>query len=101
MLLLVFHHLVVDGLSLDILLRELGEGYAALRQGQRPALPAVRLDHSAVAAWQRTEAVREREERHLAYWEKQLAGVPALLQLPTDKPRPAGCRTTAASRPSS
>ncbi|AKJ01545.1 amino acid adenylation domain-containing protein [Archangium gephyra] len=88
-LLLLFHHLVVDGLSLDILLRELGEAYAAFRQGQRPALPPVALDHSAIAAWQRTEAVRAREERHLAYWEQQLAGVPALLQLPTDKPRPA------------
>ncbi|WP_395807785.1 amino acid adenylation domain-containing protein [Archangium minus] len=88
-LLLLFHHLLVDGLSLDILLRELSEAYAAFHQGQRPALPPVRLSHSAIAAWQRTEAVRAREEHHLAYWKHQLAGAPALLQLPTDKPRPA------------
>ena len=88
-LLLVFHHLLVDGLSLDILLRELGEAYAASRQGQTPALPPVRLGYSDVAAWQRTEAVRTREEAQLDYWRRQLAGAPGLLPLPGDKPRPA------------
>ncbi|MBZ4423361.1 amino acid adenylation domain-containing protein, partial [Myxococcus sp. RHST-1-4] len=89
MLLAVFHHLVVDGLSLDILFRELGEAYAAFHQGQRPSAPPVALHYSDVAAWQRSEAVYARDEAQLAYWKRQLAGAPELLQLPTDKPRPA------------
>ncbi|WP_257454347.1 non-ribosomal peptide synthetase [Archangium lipolyticum] len=88
-LLVVFHHLLVDGLSLDLLMRELGEAYAAFRQGQRPSLPPVRLGYSDVAAWQRTGPVRAREDAQLEYWKHHLAGVPGLLQLPTDKPRPA------------
>ncbi|MFE8601136.1 amino acid adenylation domain-containing protein [Archangium violaceum] len=88
-LLLVFHHLLVDGLSLNLLLRELAEAWAAFHQRQPPALPAVRLQHADVAAWQRTEPVRAREETQLGYWKRQLEDAPGLLQLPTDKPRPA------------
>jgi amino acid adenylation domain-containing protein len=88
-LLLVFHHLLVDGISLAIVLRELGQAYAALSQGQQPALSHVHLDYSSVAAWQRTPAVQAQEGRQLEYWQKHLAGVPRLLQLPTDRPRPA------------
>ncbi|PTL79254.1 non-ribosomal peptide synthetase [Vitiosangium sp. GDMCC 1.1324] len=88
-LLVVFHHVLVDGLSLDILLRELGQAYAFLRQGQPPALPPVRLAYTDVAAWQRTDAVLAREASQLEYWKRQLSGAPGLLQLPTDKPRPA------------
>ncbi|QSQ19553.1 amino acid adenylation domain-containing protein [Pyxidicoccus parkwayensis] len=88
-LLLVLHHVLVDGLSMDVLLRELASIYTALTAHRAPALPPVPLDYADVAAWQRTASVRAREEAHLAYWKRQLAGAPALLSLPTDKPRPA------------
>ncbi|MFP2933599.1 condensation domain-containing protein, partial [Pyxidicoccus sp. 3LG] len=86
-LLACFHHLVVDGLSLDILFRELGEAYAALHQGQQPPAPPVPLHYSDVAAWQRSDAVHARDDAQLAYWTHHLASAPRLLQLPTDKPR--------------
>ncbi|MBJ6766219.1 amino acid adenylation domain-containing protein, partial [Myxococcaceae bacterium JPH2] len=88
-LLLVFHHLVVDGLSLDILMRELGAAYADASIGDIPALPSVPLQYFDVSAWQRSEPVLAREDAQLSYWKHQLAGVPDLLQLPTDKARPA------------
>ncbi|MCP3138672.1 non-ribosomal peptide synthetase [Pyxidicoccus xibeiensis] len=88
-LLLVMHHIVMDGMSLDILVRELGEAHAALRERRAPALPAPELDYADVVAWQRTPAVEAREEADVAYWKQQLAGAPSRLVLPTDRPRPA------------
>ncbi|MFP2911799.1 amino acid adenylation domain-containing protein, partial [Pyxidicoccus sp. 3LFB2] len=88
-LLLAFHHLVVDGLALEVLLRELGVAYAAFRQGLSPTLPPARLSHADVATWLHGEPVRARDEAQLGYWKQQLAGVPGLLRLPTDRPRPA------------
>ncbi|RJS23164.1 non-ribosomal peptide synthetase [Corallococcus sp. H22C18031201] len=88
-LLLVFHHLVVDGLSLDILMRELGAAYADASIGEMPSLPSVPLQYFDVAAWQRSEPLLAREDAQLGYWKHQLAGVPDVLQLPTDKARPA------------
>jgi len=96
-LLLVFHHLLVDGLSLDILMRELGQAYASFLQQQPPSLPAPLLDNSDVAAWQRTPALQAREESQLRYWHTQLEDAPRLLQLPTDKPRPSVLSDTGAS----
>ncbi|WP_164003066.1 non-ribosomal peptide synthetase, partial [Pyxidicoccus caerfyrddinensis] len=88
-LLLVFHHLLVDGLSLDVLMRELGEAWTALSRGQSPSLPPVRLGYADVAAWQQSPAVRAREEAQLHWWRQHLHDAPSLLQLPTDRPRPA------------
>ncbi|QRO02855.1 amino acid adenylation domain-containing protein [Archangium violaceum] len=87
-LLLVFHHLLVDGLSLGLVLRELGQAYASLLQGQAPATPPPHLEYSDIAAWQRSAPVRAREDRQLEYWRRQLADAPRLLQLPTDRTRP-------------
>ncbi|WP_281404472.1 non-ribosomal peptide synthetase [Pyxidicoccus fallax] len=87
-LLLVLHHVLVDGVGMDVLTRELAQAYAALSQHRQPALPPVVLDSADVAAWQRTPAVRAHEEAHLEYWKQQLAGAPTLLALPLDKPRP-------------
>jgi len=86
-LLLVLHHVLVDGLSLDILLRELAVAYSALRQQQVPVLAPVTLTQADVATWQRLPSVRAHEEAHLDYWKRQLAGAPSLLALPLDKPR--------------
>nr|WP_245772660.1 non-ribosomal peptide synthetase [Myxococcus fulvus] len=87
-LLLVLHHVVVDGLSIDLLLSELSQAYASLHQHQTPSLPKAPLTYADVAAWQRSAPVRAREATHVEYWKRQLAGAPASLSLPTDKPRP-------------
>ncbi|NVJ03427.1 non-ribosomal peptide synthetase, partial [Myxococcus sp. AM009] len=87
-LLLVFHHLLVDGTSLSVLLRELAEAYLAFTQDSLPALAPVDLSWADVAVWQRTPRLQEREDRQREYWVRQLADAPRLLQLPTDKPRP-------------
>ncbi|WP_342379690.1 amino acid adenylation domain-containing protein [Myxococcus stipitatus] len=88
-LLLVLHHILVDGVSVEILLRELAQAYAALRQHREPALPAVTLTQADAAVWLRSPAVRAQEDLHLDYWKQQLAGAPTSLSLPLDKPRPA------------
>ncbi|WUR12335.1 amino acid adenylation domain-containing protein [[Empedobacter] haloabium] len=88
-LLLNVHHIVSDGWSLNILADEWLRAYDALRAGRAPALPVLPLQYADYAYWQReqlTEAVRERQ---LAYWTGQLAGAPELLDLPTDRVRPA------------
>ena len=79
-LIVTAHHLVFDGWSLAIFARELGAAY------QHHALPALAVQYADFAAWQRAAAP---DAAQLAYWTAQLAGAPALLELPTDRPRPA------------
>ncbi|WP_160319956.1 condensation domain-containing protein, partial [Pseudomonas asplenii] len=57
--------------------------------GQPDPLPALTLQYADYAAWQRQQLEGERLNRHVEYWRSQLAGAPALLTLPTDRPRPA------------
>jgi len=88
-LLVTLHHIVSDGWSADVLTRELGVLYAAFSQGQDDPLPALPVQYADYAIWQRrwlTGEVLSRQER---YWQDTLAGAPALLTLPTDRPRPA------------
>jgi aspartate racemase len=86
LLLLVIHHIVWDGWSVDVLLRELAAGYAAYATGREPELPELPVQYADYAAWQRAWLTPERIEAHLAYWRTQLAGVPTVLELPTDRP---------------
>ncbi|MER6376371.1 amino acid adenylation domain-containing protein [Streptomyces mirabilis] len=87
-LLLVAHHIVFDGWSRSALLRELGLVYGALRQGQDPALPELTWQYSDYTRWQWEWMSGEEPAAHAAYWIETLAGVPAVLSLPTDRPRP-------------
>lgn len=87
-LLLTIHHIVFDGWSVDVLLRELAAGYATFCEGRSFELPAPPMQFADFAAWQRELLTGEVIEQHLDYWRKQLAGVPTVLELPTDKPRP-------------
>ncbi|MFD1146969.1 amino acid adenylation domain-containing protein [Saccharothrix hoggarensis] len=81
LLLLVVHHIAVDGWSWDVLLRELDAGY----RGEE--LPAPRHQYADFAAWQNQRLTPARVERLLAHWTGRLTGV-ASLALPTDRPRP-------------
>jgi amino acid adenylation domain-containing protein len=87
-LLLTMHHIVSDGWSLGVLLRELGALYEAFAAGRPASLPALALQYGDYAAWQRAWLRGEALDRQLAYWKARLASAPASLDLPTDRPRP-------------
>jgi amino acid adenylation domain-containing protein len=88
MLLLTVHHIVFDGWSLGVLLRELDVLYRDFHAGSESSLPALPIQYADFARWQREWLQGERLSAQLGYWEKQLAGS-RVLQLPTDRPRPA------------
>ncbi|HEX6911548.1 MAG TPA: amino acid adenylation domain-containing protein [Longimicrobium sp.] len=87
-LLLTLHHVVVDEWSIGILMDELGTLYAAFRAGAADPLPALPVQYADYAAWQRRWVESEVLEAQAGYWMDALAGAPALLELPTDRPRP-------------
>ncbi|HET7231076.1 MAG TPA: amino acid adenylation domain-containing protein, partial [Longimicrobium sp.] len=88
-LLLCMHHILVDQWSLGLLRRELSILYAACRDGGESPLPELAVQYADYAVWQREQLRGEVLDRHLAYWKERLAGAPELLELPTDRPRPA------------
>ncbi|NOK39008.1 amino acid adenylation domain-containing protein, partial [Corallococcus exercitus] len=88
-LVLCMHHIVSDGWSTAVFVREMGTLYAAFLQGHPSPLPELPLQYADYAVWQRAWLRDEELERQLSYWRQQLADAPALLKLPTDRPRPA------------
>jgi amino acid adenylation domain-containing protein len=88
-LLVTLHHIIADGWSLGLWWRELAAAYRAALAGTPPQLPPLPVQYVDYALWQRRAlAVPEIRARHLSYWRQQLAGAPALLELPADFPRP-------------
>jgi amino acid adenylation domain-containing protein len=87
-LLIAMHHIVSDGWSMGVLQRELAALYAALAAGQQPLLPELPIQYGDFAAAQRSSMSGATLDRLLSYWKRQLAGIPELLELPTDRPRP-------------
>ncbi|HEU4558056.1 MAG TPA: amino acid adenylation domain-containing protein [Longimicrobium sp.] len=83
------HHVVGDGWSLGIFFDELATLYAAFAADRPSPLPDLPVQYGDYAAWQRDWLRGEVLERQLAYWRDNLAGAPPLLELPTDRPRPA------------
>lgn len=87
LLILVLHHIVTDGWSVEILLRELPALYSAFSTGNPSPLPDLPIHFADYALWQREYLQGEKLERLLAYWKGQLAEAPAVLELPADHPR--------------
>ncbi len=87
-LLCTMHHIISDGWSMGVLIRELTTLYEAYATGQESPLPELGIQYADYAHWQRGWLQGEVLERQLGYWKKQLDGAPALLELPTDYPRP-------------
>ncbi|MFP2924380.1 condensation domain-containing protein [Pyxidicoccus sp. 3LG] len=83
------HHILSDGWSEGVLTREVGLLYTAFATGTTPALPPLKAQYPDFAAWQRGWLTGRELETRLGYWRVALAGAPTLLNLPTDKPRPA------------
>jgi len=88
-LLLTMHHIMFDGWSRRILVRELAALYEAFGAGKPSPLPEPKLQYADYAVWQRKQFQGVKLEKELSYWRQQLAGAPASLDLPTDRPRPA------------
>ncbi|MFB6888770.1 amino acid adenylation domain-containing protein [Kitasatospora sp. NPDC056327] len=88
-LVLALHHLVSDRWSFWVLLSELAALYAAFAAGEPSPLPVLPVQYADFAVWQREQQEQGRWAGQLAYWRERLAGAPAALELPTDRPRPA------------
>jgi amino acid adenylation domain-containing protein/non-ribosomal peptide synthase protein (TIGR01720 family) len=88
-LLLVLHHIIADGWSVQVMLKEFAALYRAHAQSQAPLLAPLPIQYADFAAWQRARLAGGEGQRQLAYWREQLAGVQTVLNLPADRPRPA------------
>ncbi|MES2936923.1 MAG: amino acid adenylation domain-containing protein [Pseudomonadota bacterium] len=89
LLVLTLHHIVSDGWSMGVLVGEVAQLYEAQLNGTPARLAPLPVQYADYAAWQRERLQGERLQRLQQYWQQQLEGAPALLELPTDRPRPA------------
>ncbi|EPH1497205.1 pyoverdine non-ribosomal peptide synthetase PvdD [Pseudomonas aeruginosa] len=87
-LVLVQHHIVSDGWSMQVMVEELVQLYAAYSRGLEVALPALPIQYADYALWQRSWMEAGEKERQLAYWTGLLGGEQPVLELPFDRPRP-------------
>ena len=87
-LLINMHHTVSDGLSLSLMLREIGLLYMAFTGNQPAPLPPLTVQYADFAHWQRQWLTQDQLQSQIDYWSRKLHGAPELLNLPTDKPRP-------------
>ncbi|MCP4687517.1 MAG: AMP-binding protein, partial [Desulfobacterales bacterium] len=88
-LLFNMHHIISDGWSMGLLIRELGALYGARVRGRDARLPGPTIRYGDYAHWQRQWLTGGTLQQQTDYWTKQLAGFPELLELPSDRPRPA------------
>ena len=87
--LLTFHHVISDGWSIGVFVRELAALYGAAVEGQPAPLPPLAIQYADFAGWQRQWLSGGELERQLDYWRGQLQGAPEVIDLPLDRPRPA------------
>ncbi|QSQ18069.1 non-ribosomal peptide synthetase [Myxococcus landrumensis] len=88
-LMVVLHHLVADGWSLGVLSQELEALYGAALKGEVATLPELPVQYADYTLWQRGWLKGDVEAAQLAWWGEALKGAPPVLELPTDRPRPA------------
>lgn len=97
-LLLNMHHIVSDGWSMGILVRELTTMYQAFSEGKPSPLGPLPIQYVDFACWQRQWMQGDTLQKELSYWRKKLHGAPAVLNLPTDYPRPVTQKFAGATR---
>lgn len=88
-LLVTMHHIVSDAWSVGIFTRELSALYSAFADEQEPQIPTLPVQYADFARWQQRWLQGDVLAAQIAYWKQHLAGAPALLNFPTDRPRPA------------
>ena len=93
------HHIVSDGWSMEILRSELAALSAAFAAGRPSPLPPLPVQYADYAVWQRGFLAGEALERAVGFWRETLAGVPAALDLPADRPRPSVAALAGGERP--
>jgi hypothetical protein len=86
---LTMHHIISDGWSMGVLVNDVAQIYKAHSQGEAANLPELPIQYADYAVWQRERLQGEYLQEQLGYWKAQLEGAPALLELPTDRVRPA------------
>src|SRR6185369_7670371 len=89
LLVLTLHHIAADGWSLGVLLAEAAVLYDGFVEGRPSPLPALPVQYADYACWQRAWLQGDVLQRLVRHWALTLAGVPTVLDLPTDRPRPA------------
>jgi non-ribosomal peptide synthetase component F len=87
--LVVMHHIVSDGWSLVLFFQELSAIYDAFARGEQSPLSELTIQYADYAAWQREWLQGDLLQKQLAHWKEKLAGDLPVLDLPTDRPRPA------------
>lgn len=88
-LLVTMHHIIYDGWSYGVLMRELAALYEAFSNSKSSPLSELPIQYADFALWQQQSLKGEALETQIAYWKQQLGKTPPVLQLPTDYPRPA------------
>ncbi len=88
-LVFTIHHIISDGWSTSVLIRELAALYRAFSNNEPSPLPPLKVQYADIAVWQRTWLQGEVLENELEYWKKELQDAPSSLPLPADRPRPA------------
>ncbi|MEH2154021.1 amino acid adenylation domain-containing protein [Nostoc sp.] len=88
-LVLIMHHIITDGWSMGIFIQELSNLYRGFTVDSPLLLPELPIQYVDFAVWQRQWLTEAIQKQQLNYWKQQLADAPPLLELPTDKPRPA------------
>jgi amino acid adenylation domain-containing protein len=88
-LLLNIHHIATDRWSMSIMAQELSAAYAANTKGTSASLPALNIQYADYSVWQREWLQGDTLRSQLNFWREHLAGAPPVLELPTDRPRPA------------
>ena len=96
--LLTLHHVVTDGWSQEVLVRDLSELYTADADSRAPVLPELPVQYADYAVWQRAWLSGAVLQEQMGYWRGRLAGAPPLLELPTDRPRTASPESRADDR---
>ncbi len=81
------HHIIADGWSIQIFVRELTDIYKSLAKGEQPKLEPLEIQYADFSVWQRKWMESNAYKQQLNYWKTKLDNAPALLELPTDYPR--------------
>jgi amino acid adenylation domain-containing protein len=88
LLIVALHHIISDGWSIGVLIRELKILYAAEVTGGAAALPELPIQYADYSAWQQQRILDGEMDSDLEWWRRELEGAPTILQLPSDRPRP-------------